>query len=178
MEPDSCPTTSVKVIGIISIVLGSLICLCMPCGALSPVFNQVMMDNPGLDAAARHDMQVMMAAQPHVAVTYTLLFFWLILSVMLLASGIGTLKLKSWAPMLAMAWAVGAMLMVCVGTAMTILTFRHMGQLHNPGGRIGMLLAPLGSLFWLIYPIVVLMFYSRASVRNQFRHQANAPLPV
>jgi len=94
----------------------------------------------------------------------------------LLAAGIGLLKLKPWARTFSIGYGIYAIVMTVVGTVVNyFLLVRPMleqaQQKHGPesaaaiGGAIG---GTLGGCLGLIYPILLLVFMTRANVVAAF----------
>ena len=101
-------------------------------------------------------------------------------SAVLLAAGIGLLKLKPWARTVSIAYAIYAMVMILVSTVVNFiyLTQPMLEQAHQKqgpeafaaiGGAVG---GMSGSCFGIIYPILLLIFMMRANVVAAFRPSA------
>ena len=103
--------------------------------------------------------------------------------VALLAAGIGLLKLKPWARLVSIAYAIYGVVMVVVGGVVNyfFLVQPLLAQAHTQpgpaaaaaiGGAIG---GTLGSCFGLIYPVLLLIFMLRADVKAAFGPAAGSP---
>lgn len=95
----------------------------------------------------------------------------------LLAAGIGLLKLKPWARTISIIYAIYAIVMVFVGGAVNYFflvqpMLQQSQHQHGPeaagavGGAVG---GMFGSCFGLIYPVLLLIFMMRANVVAAFR---------
>ncbi len=98
----------------------------------------------------------------------------------LLAAGIGLLSLKSWARTLSMAYAIYAILLGILETALTFMVYRPMVEkLQGPaaasaaGGMIG---GSIGICLSLVYPILLLIFMSRPTATAAFHPPAPSPV--
>ena len=94
----------------------------------------------------------------------------------LLAAGIGLLKLLPWARTLSIVYAIYAMVMSIIGSVVNyfMLTQPMLAEAHGKsgaeagaaiGGAIG---GMLGGCFGLIYPVLLLIFMMRANVKAAF----------
>ena len=100
----------------------------------------------------------------------------LLVSVALLAAGIGLLKLKPWARTFSIGYAIYSLVMVPVGMVVNffLLTRPLLEQAHQQHGpeaasAIGAAVGGLfGSCFGLIYPVLLLIFMLRANVKAAF----------
>jgi len=99
-----------------------------------------------------------------------------VMCVVLLAAGIGLLKLKPWARKASIGYAIYAMIMVVVSTVVNyFLMMRPLleqaQQKSGPeaagaiGGAIG---GTIGGCFGLVYPVLLLIFMMRANVKSAF----------
>ena len=103
----------------------------------------------------------------------------------LLAAGIGLLKLKSWARQLSIGYAIYAALMVIVGTVVNFFLLvrpllEQAKQQHGPeavGAIAGAIGGTVGGCLGLIYPVFLLVFMLRANVAAAFR-PAETPPPA
>lgn len=95
----------------------------------------------------------------------------------LLAAGIGLLGLKPWARVLSIAYGIYAIVFVLVGMLLNLILmvqppFEQVPQhqeLVIAGAVGGPISGTIGAVFWLIYPIVLLVFMSRPKVIAAFR---------
>ncbi|MGO9246559.1 MAG: hypothetical protein ACLPT4_11725 [Verrucomicrobiia bacterium] len=89
-----------------------------------------------------------------------------------LASGIGLLYLKSWARTLSMAYAIYAILLGILGTAVNFMLYRPIVEkLQGPaaaGAIGGMIGGSIGGCLSLAYPVLLLIFMSRPTVTAAF----------
>ena len=164
--------TPVSVIGILNIVFGvyALFGVCMTLAMQSfmdieknPVLK-LMHDNPSYSA--------------WVKITIPLGF---IAGAILIAAGIGLLRLAEWARRLSIGYAVYAILMA---TAVSVTNYIFIlrpafadGQ--NAGAVAAGIGAVFGGVFGLAYPIVLIVFMTRANIVSAFRPPAAPPnLPI
>jgi hypothetical protein len=109
----------------------------------------------------------------------------LVASVVLLATGIGLLRLKSWARKLSIAYAIYAILFGIAGTVISYLflvraLLAEAQQSQGPeaaaamGGAIGGIIA--GAL-GLVYPILLIIFMTRPKVVAAFQRPEPPPMP-
>lgn len=95
----------------------------------------------------------------------------------LLAAGIGLLLLKSWARTLSIAYAIYAIVFTLVGMVINLVQMaqplfeqvRPQQQLAAAGAIGGPISGTIGGLFWVIYPIVLLVFMLHPKVVAAFR---------
>ena len=103
-------------------------------------------------------------------------------AVVLLAAGIGLLKLKPWARIVSIAYGIYAIVMVLASLVVNYIfllqpMLQQAHQLQGPqaaaaiGGAVG---GTFGSCFGLIYPILLLIFMMRPNVVAAFRPPAPA----
>jgi hypothetical protein len=108
----------------------------------------------------------------------------LVVSAALLTAGIGLLKLKPWARIVSIAYAVYGIVMVVVGGVVNyfFLVQPMLAQAHTQqgpaaaaaiGGAVG---GTVGSCFGLIYPVLLLIFMLRADVKAAFGPVASQPM--
>ena len=160
--------TSVTVFGILNIVfavfgvlatLGSLV-LFLPQMANSnnPVIKLIQ-DNPTYAAWMKFSIGL-----------------GVLVSLALLAAGIGLLKLKPWARMFSIGYAIYSLIMIPVSMVVNffLLTRPMLEQAHQQHGpeaasAIGAAVGGMfGSCFGLIYPVLLLIFMLRANVKAAF----------
>lgn len=165
---------SVTVFGILNIIFGSMGVLWTPFGLVSLLIAPSgSSPNPVIDVMLRGPfMRGWLLSTAAVGI---------IAAAALLASGIGLLMLKPWGRLLANAYAV---YMIALKIAEFVVNFFYMArplleqasQATNPaekGGLIGGAIGGLiGGCFYIIFPILLIIFMTRPSVAQAFR-QAN-----
>jgi hypothetical protein len=160
----------VKAIGIISIVLGALCSICVCVGvmmSLGPQPQPQPQPTPGLQAF-QDDSQVIVKKIQPIGIPASIVNE--IMSLFLIITGIGTLKLARWGRTMGMIYAgleIGRALILAIVYAMMLLPIRS--QLTSGGGTallFGVIF--LGPVFSSIYPLVLLYFYTRPNVKAQF----------
>lgn len=95
----------------------------------------------------------------------------------LLAAGLGLLSLKSWGRTLSVAYAIYAIVFVLVGTGLNLILMiqplsepaPRQAELAVAGAIGGPLSGTVGGLFWVVYPILLLVFMLRPKVAAAFR---------
>lgn len=163
--------TSITVFGVLNIVfagfgvfglLGSAVVLFGASDSNNPVIK-IMHENPG------YAMWLKIG-----------LFMGIPSCAALAASGIGLLRLKPWGRVLSIVYAIYAVLVGILSTAINliflVLPLLHQAQEQNGpesagliGGAIG---SGLGGCFGLIYPVLLLIFMTRPKVAAAFRTDA------
>ncbi len=168
---DYAPTrpTSVTVLSIISIVFALLGVICVPLGLTAYFVPAMQQGNPGI-AAVKSD---------------TPLFAWVlisnligfVMSIVLMAGAIGSLKLMTWARHLMLAYAAISIVVTIVVTIVnTIWLTPVMVQSTVPEAQaivkwssyIG---AVIGMLFGLTMPVLVLIFFRKPHVVDAFERR-------
>ena len=170
--------TTVTVFGILNVVFAiigffaSLASLMMFTAAAASTNNpviQLVHDNPNY------------AAWMKISVVLGVL-----VSVLLLAAGIGLLKLQSWARIASIVYGIYSIVMVIVGSVINYFflvqpLLQQAQQKQGPeatgaaiGGAIG---GMFGSCFGIIYPVLLLIFMMKANVKAAFGTAAPPPLP-
>jgi hypothetical protein len=162
--------TSVTVLAAIGIVIGSLGLLCKPAGTAMQLLIKLPQPNPVFDLF-QNDPALRNFLIGN-AVTGTLL------SLLLLMSSLGSLRLKPWARTGMLAYAFLAILMTLVGQAVGLFiigpqveqVMRQSGMPQPPGAAImsGWRGAAVGLAIGLWYPALILVFYTRARAKEAF----------
>jgi hypothetical protein len=99
-----------------------------------------------------------------------------------IAAGIGLLKLKGWARVLSIGYAIYTIVSCLVGAVLNYIFIMHplmeqAAQKHGPevaaliGGAIG---GTFGSCIGMVYPVVLLIFMTRPKVAAAFRASAES----
>jgi hypothetical protein len=160
--------TSVTVFGILNIVfavfgtlavLGSLVLFLPQMAASNNPVIKLIHDNPAYATWMKASVGL-----------------GLIVSVALLAAGIGLLLLKPWARMISIAYGIYSLIMIPVSMVVNffLLTrplLEQAHQQHGPeatGAIAGAVGGLFGSCFGLIYPVLLLVFMLRANVKAAF----------
>lgn len=107
----------------------------------------------------------------------------LLASVVLLATGIGLLLLKSWARKLSIAYAVYAIVFAIIGTVVNfmflvrpLLAEAQRSQGPEAAGAIGGAIGGIiGGCLGLVYPILLIIFMTRPKVIAAFQQPAPPP---
>jgi hypothetical protein len=199
------PPTSIKLVAVLQILFGAL-------GLVSAVTNLVSLA-AGLQpggfmsasandpvAQAQKDFYDGLARLPEklpggMAVQYGLVGTEALLSGMMLASGIGLLKLRPWARILAIIYALTSLLhKVCLPVYFVLYYIPAMNQFADELGakgtehqvfafaaRITAYAQAFGPVLLAIYPLAVLFFMLKPSTRAAFRESQGAvetPVPA
>lgn len=109
----------------------------------------------------------------------------LIAGAALLTAGIGLLKIKKWARKLSIGYGIYAILLGLTNifinvTYVFLPMFNLMAQQRSPeaiGGLIGAVGGGMGSVFGLIYPILLLIFMTRPKIAAAFHAPVIPPFP-
>jgi hypothetical protein len=107
----------------------------------------------------------------------------LLSSIALLVSGIGLLMMKNWSRLLAIIYAIYALVLAMIGIAVTVTCLLipmldravHQSSAEAAGAIAGAIGAMIGSVFALIYPILLLVFMTRRTVVGAMR---TVPQPI
>jgi hypothetical protein len=176
--------TSVTVLAIIGIIFGGIGILCKPVGVAAMFIPQPAGANPMLDLQKQ-----MMAWNVANAVVGTLV------SVLLLASSIGSLSLKRWARKGMLAYAGLAVVLTLIGGVVSVVWVlpkaqeaqRQMmaqqasrgaappPQMMNIMQAAGTAGAVIGIVLALVFPIAIAYFYTRPAIKAAFEGTGAAP---
>jgi hypothetical protein len=164
--------TSVTVFGILNIIFGSLGILCTPFALMvlfvTPPPGQGQNPNPAIE---------LMKDPGYRTITVVMSGLGIVASAVLLASGIGLLRLRPWGRALAIGYAfyalAAALVNMVVSYVYLIAPMMEAAQKNNNpqstgaavGGTIGGLIGSVGSL---IYPVLLLVFMTRPRVVRAF----------
>lgn len=171
--------TTVTVFGILNIVfatlgflgiLGSAVMLLALNGDTKNPMIQIIHDNPGY--AAYLKVSVVLGV---------------IISLALMAAGVGLLRLQPWARGMSIAYGIFGIVSVPINTVLSYFfvtrpLMEQMQQQHDStaatagalGGAIG---GMIGGCFGLIYPVLLLIFMLRPNVKAAFKAPAAGDLP-
>lgn len=176
--PEVGRPTSVTVFGILNIVFGILGLICTPFGLLVlaiPKEQMAKMQPPG--APENLAMNFMMENQTYRTGLVVLAIIGVLLGIILLTSGIGLLKMKSWGRLLSIYYAIAAIVMVFASVTFTYFAYIvPLGELiekaNNPANNGAIASAYLGlggSILNFTYPILLLIFMNRPIVLDSMR---------
>lgn len=168
-QPPPGPSGGLKAIAIVSICLGSLCAICLPIGMIANMAPMQQSGQPGMPADLQDDLQLIQDHEPK-ALNLIVGLCNEVLAICLIISGIGTLSLRPWARMLALFYGAASVMLTVIGVILTFVIYgKIMGQLQTgfaKGALVGgMCVSPIISL---IYPVIVLWFYNRSNVKEQF----------
>ena len=161
--PPGTRPTSVTVIAIIGIIMSSLGLLCGPFALLPYMMTLPGPPNPAIDAIKE--------SKPLLGWMIFSTVLTLFLNILLLASGIGALKLKRWARFGMNTYAWFAIAMAIVGTVVSFVWMipAMTAKTSDPGVRAGAIGGGVGGLIGgLLLPIFILIFMNRPLARNAF----------
>jgi len=93
-------------------------------------------------------------------------------AIVLIAAGAGLLRLRSWARIASLVWAAFYIVFICINAVVTImimpgLVAQQPGAQSLPPGMVDtfvVLGGIFGACFWIIYPVVLIIFMMRRSV--------------
>lgn len=163
--------TSVTVLSIIGIILAALALLCTPFQFIGLLVDTGL-PNPQVDAIKENTLIL--------ALTIGVSVIGLLMAVVLLASSIGSLKLKPWARKGMIAYSIITIILTIVNTVVQVavvmpemMNSPQMAQLSDQerqmatviGGGVGLF---CGISIGTIFPIFVLIFFNRRNVKEAF----------
>lgn len=169
--------TSVTVFGVFNILFGASGLCGLPISLLATLaMRNVSLGNslPGLNA-----MQGLLSG-PYGSWTMVVTVLNFIAAIVLLASGIGLLMLKSWARTAAIGWSIYKILAVIAGAFMNYFMTPNLSSLQHQINGLGAgtptlntgLLTDLGTVmllgftcFGLVYPVLLIIFMTRRHVK-------------
>jgi hypothetical protein len=164
----SARPTSVLVLGVIGIVLGGFGVLCKPGGVVLNLFIPMPVHNPVVDFM-RNDpqMRLFMIASGGSGT---------LISLLLLMSSIGSLRLKEWARTGMLAYACLALLSTAIEQAVGYLiimpemqrVMRQAGMPPQMAWTMGPAAQAVGLAIRLWYPPLILVYFTRARVKEAF----------
>jgi len=151
-EPDKTPAWAIA-IGVISIIYASLGLICTP---VSLVSSRAMPSPPGFEEML-----------PPWFETYSIVagLVGMGVAVILLVAGIGLVRRRGGAVSLHVVYGLIAVLMGIVGMFVTFAAF-DFSRLEGPA-KAGAIGGVAGGIIGLAYPIFVLIWFSRAKIRQQ-----------
>jgi hypothetical protein len=173
LPPGGRPTTGVKVLAWFQIVLGALGILAVPCTLGLRGFAT----GCGPPNALNEKIQNLPYEGGLGIWTYTSLALGAVLSVVLLAAGIGLLGAKPWARLASLVYAVATIVLQAIGQVVAFVFLYPAisdaaaesggaaGNAAVTGGYIGGI---CGGLFAFALPITMLIVLTRPSVKAQF----------
>jgi uncharacterized membrane protein len=166
--------TAVTVFGVLNLVFGGLGLLCTPLSAIGlflPVqpenpMSRIFEENPG------YRLYLIVSAGVGI-----------LAALVLIAAGIGLLKMKPWARLTAIGYSIYGIVTGVVGIIVSaIFLFEPlMIQARSQGPEafaaiMGLTGGMAGGCFGLVYPILLLIFMTRPKVRNAFLPQSVPPV--
>jgi hypothetical protein len=170
--------TSVTVFGVLNIIFGAWgllgIVMLAAVFAITWVAGRHAFPPPPLMLLERHP----------VALAWTLasIPLGLVATGVLIAAGIGLLKMKPWARTASIVWAIYGIVAGPIGIIVNFVAMSseladagHRGGPEAVGAVAGMVGGTIGGCIGLIYPAILLIFMFRRSVVQAFRAAAEAP---
>ena len=166
--------TAVTVFGILNVVVAVL-------GVFAMIATMAMFSMPG--ASNNPVVRIMRESPAYAAWLKLTIPLGLLACVVLLAAGIGLLRLKSWARKVSIGYAIYAIAFGLLGMAMNFIfllrpMFEEAQRRQGPeaagaiGGAVG---GTIGGCFGLIYPILLLIFMTRPKVVAAFHPPVPPP---
>ncbi len=164
--------TSVTVFGVLNIIFGSLGILCTP-------LSMVTLFSPG---ASQNPVLKIMQDNPVFRIwMITAAILGVIAAIVLLAAGIGLLRLRPWARTLSIGYGVYAIVAGLIGMVFNVI-YVILPLLSQPGhqapfaaGAIG---GVIGGCVGLAYPVLLIIFMTRPHIRLAFANADTVtPLP-
>ena len=170
--------TSVTVFGILNIVFAVF----GICGVLAIVTMFTMMGMDLNNPAFQNNptMQAIQDSPAYAAWLKISVVLGLVAAAVLLAAGIGLLKLKPWARMLSIIYGIFEIVWIIIGTVVNfiflvqpMLEKAHAAQGPEAAGAIGGAIGGMfGGCIGIIYPVLLLIFMTRPKVVAAFRPQS------
>jgi hypothetical protein len=161
------------VVGVISIVLGSLGVLGGLCGTIGQLFMGTLM-SMAEDPEAQKMAGAMAAATPYQATSGVMM---LIAAALLLASGIGLVRRRRWGVKLSVVWAVVRIVFAVAQAVLAYLAHEAMMRelakdpsIPLPPGMMwmgGLMGAAIGLVWGVAYPAFVLIWLNRRAVKEE-----------
>ena len=166
--------TTVTVFGVLNLVLGGLGLLCTPISVIT-LFLPVQSGNPVsriLEENAAYRLYMIASAAAGV-----------LAALVLIVAGIGLLKMKSWARLTSIGYAIYGIVTGVVGIIVNVVFLFEplmiQARSESPeaaAAMLGMVGGIAGTCFGLVYPILLLIFMTRPRVRNAFLPQNVPPI--
>ena len=161
--------TTVTVFGVLNIVFGVI-------GIFGSAASAAMYFLPHADAN-NPVLKIMHDNAAYAAFMKVSVVLGLVVSVVLLAAGIGLLMLKPWARGLSLAYAIYAIVAGLIGIGLNFVYLvgplleqaRHAQGPEAAGAVGGVIGGTVGGCFGFIYPILLLIFLTRPKVVAAFR---------
>jgi hypothetical protein len=178
--------TSVTVFAVLNIVFGTLGVICTPFALVYTFFAPQMQGfyaNAGIASEMSTNAFEMMQTPAYQTFMIVSTLLGTLVSALLIAAGIGLLKLRPWARWISIGYAVYAVLSLILGQVVSyfLITKPLLENIGSGPERMGMVGGlyggMIGSVCWLIYPVVLLIFMLLPSVKAAFRQDQIAPLP-
>ena len=144
------PSGGVIAIGVLSIVLGVIGLILIPFQIL------VTFGGGSLTGASYLDFGILRAPID------------LILEIILIISGIGVFMLKRWARTLALIYAWATIILAIIGLITVVPQIAKISPDAHSSFKAGMMGGLIGGAIALAYPIILLIFFSRRGVKEQF----------
>ena len=174
--------TAVTVFGVLNIVFGVMAVTCTPFALITTKLSQSMLDN--LPEASRMENPVleMMQSPGFMAYTYVSTAVGMAFGALLIAAGIGLLKLRPWARLVSIGYAVYSWVGTAAGQVIAyFLLYAPMLETAPPSGgpASAAFVGPVvGSCVSLVYPTILLIFMLRPEIRAAFQPGWGTPPPV
>lgn len=163
--------TSVTVFGILNLVFAAF-------GFIAIIFTALLFIMPQPANSPNPVIQLIHDNSTYAAWMVISAGLGVLSSIALLASGIGLLKMRAWARTLSIVYAIYAIIMIVVGTAVNyvFLVQPLLAQSQNQSGpqAAAAISGTIGGCFGAIYPILLLIFMLLPKVANSLRPP---PLP-
>jgi hypothetical protein len=182
--------TAVTVFGFLNIAFGILGVVCTPASLASSLLTQPLLENIPESQRFPNPVGEMMSDPAFMTYMYVSVALGMVVSAVLLVSGLGLLKLRPWARYFSLGYAVYAWVSVIIGTIISYyLAFGPMlekaSEMTGPesaaykGGMIGGAFGTVfGMCFGLVYPTVLFIFMLLPDVKAAFKPGWGAPPPV
>ncbi|HPA05102.1 MAG TPA: hypothetical protein PLB67_11725, partial [Candidatus Hydrogenedentes bacterium] len=178
--------TAVTVFGVLNIVFGVMAVTCTPFALITTKLSQRMLDNLPEASRMENPVQEMMQSPGFMTYTYVSTAVGMAFGALLIAAGIGLLKLRPWARLVSIGYAVYSWVGTAAGQVIAyFLLYAPMLETAPPSGGpasaafVGPVVgAVVGSCVSLVYPTILLIFMLRPEIRAAFQPGWGTPPPV
>lgn len=180
LPPANPRPTSVTVLAIIGIIAGVLGVVCngfgivgfLMLGKLAQMGGPNGQPNPALQDAVQKLESIM-------PILIALAVVKALVGIVAIAGGIGSLSLKPWGRLALLGYSV---VLITLTIAEMVISLTMMPDMQQPGQpqaqKIGNMAGGVcGAVFWLIYPVCVLIFMNKANVKAAFAGTGNTGYP-
>ena len=170
---------AVTVFGVLNIIFGALKLIAAPAWILALVFRERWLALLPQGEPQVEPFRNMMTDANFLATTYLMTGVGIVSAAVLLASGIGLLRLRPWARYAAIGWGVYDCLATAIGTIVSYHLFAG-PMFESMGGPLAAELAVemMGTSISLLHPALLIVFMFMPSVKAAFEPGWGEPPPL